>query len=98
MITGNEEMEAVAAAALVEAVDKLGGQAATARVLGVAQPSVWRWLKLGKSVPATYARPLEKELKERGFDKPDRFDLRPDLFARDAGYDHAAPIDLAPAR
>ena len=96
MTKTSEEMEALAAAALVEAVEKIGGQAKTARLLGVAQPSVWRWLKVGKPVPAEHVLTLQEELKR--FGGPDRFDLRPDLYPRELRDDHAAPVDLEPAR
>lgn len=50
--------------ALLEAVEKLGGQSATARRLSeltgktVRQSNVWYWLKAG--LPPRFARPLEE--------------------------------------
>lgn len=55
-------------------VDIVGGQAATARLLGVAQPTVWRWLQGNKSCPAEHVAVFEQAT------SIDRKKLRPDLF------------------
>lgn len=81
-----------ASVALVEAVQHLGGQAATARLLGITQPSVWAWLKNGKPLPG------EHVLKVEGATGISRHDLRPDLYPRESASDHPEPSYLAPAR
>lgn len=48
-----------------------------ARLLGLAQPSVWRWVKEGKSLPA------EHVLKVEAATAVSRHDLRPDLYPRE---------------
>ncbi|MEG8040474.1 YdaS family helix-turn-helix protein [Sphingomonas sp. LR60] len=70
----------------------LGGQAATARLLGITQPSVWAWLKNGKPLPG------EHVLKVEGATGISRHDLRPDLYPRETAGNHAEPSYLAPAR
>lgn len=55
-------------------VDIVGGQAATARLLGVTQPTVWRWLKGNKACPAEHVAVFEQAT------LIDRKMLRPDLF------------------
>lgn len=45
--------------ALKLAVQRAGGQAPTARICGVSQPAVWKWLQSGKRLPAEYALALE---------------------------------------
>lgn len=78
--------------ALIDAVQQLGGQAATARLLGITQPSVWAWVKHGKLLPG------EHVLKVEGATGISRHDLRPDLYPREPGSDHDATADLEPAR
>lgn len=62
------------AEAFAEGVEIVGGQAPTARLLNVSQPTVWRWLRKGKGCPADHV-PVFSEAtgisKER---------LRPELF------------------
>lgn len=60
--------------ALREAVSIIGSQAATARLLGVAQPSVWKWLDRAKELPAQHVRAVEAAT---GIAKEE---LRPDLY------------------
>lgn len=55
-------------------VDVVGGQAATARLLEVTQPTIWRWLKSRKLCPAEHVAVFEQAT---GID---RRRLRPDLF------------------
>ncbi|MBB3691476.1 YdaS family helix-turn-helix protein [Sphingomonas sp. BK580] len=86
-----------AAGELARAVELLGGQAAVARLVGVAQPSVWKWLRRGKHLPGEHVLKLEKALQEIG-SPINRHDLRPDLYPRE---DHAVSHDTAtmePAR
>ncbi|RXD05545.1 cytoplasmic chaperone TorD [Sphingomonas sp. UV9] len=60
--------------ALRRAVECVGSQAALARLLGIAQPSVWKWLSKGKPLPAEYVLTVEAET---GIPKEQ---LRPDLY------------------
>jgi len=87
-----DEMNALAFAALVDAVDKLGGQAATARLLGIRQPSVWRWFKVKKPLGGEYV------LKVEAATGISRHDLRPDLYPRGSSDGHAAAVNLEPTR
>ena len=63
--------------ALKEAERKAGGQSALARICGVSQPSVWRWLNRGVRVTAEAVLTIEAAT---GIS---RHDLRPDLYPRD---------------
>lgn len=63
--------------ALERAVKQIGGQSAFARLHGVSQPTVWAWLKQGKSLPAEFVLATERET---GIS---RHDLRPDLYPRE---------------
>lgn len=87
-----EEMNAIAVATLAEAVENIGGQAKTARLLGVSQPTVHRWLKAEKPVPAEYVRALVLE------GKVTARDLRPDLDLREPTGDPVEAADVAPTR
>ena len=60
--------------ALREAVAKAGGQAATARICGVSQPAVWKWLQSGKRLPAEYVLAVE------AVTGVSRHLLRPDIY------------------
>lgn len=60
--------------ALKDAVAKAGGQAATARICGVSQPAVWKWLQSGKRLPAEYVLAIEAET------GVSRHLLRPDIY------------------
>ncbi len=64
---------ATPAEALAAAIVLAGGQAAFARLIGLAQPSVWRWVKQGKSLPAEYVEAVSLAT------KIPMKDLRPDL-------------------
>lgn len=70
--------------ALVRAVDAAGSQAKLAKLLGVAQPSVWRWVRCGKALPAEHVLKVEQAY---GIS---RHDLRPDLYPRTASTDVAS--------
>lgn len=87
MALATEEMNAIAVAALAEAVSNIGGQAATARLLGVSQPTIHRWMKAEKLVPAEHV----SKLALRG--RVSARDLRPDLDLREPREDHTAPAD-----
>lgn len=64
-------------AALREAVSSVGSQGAMARLLGVAQPSVWKWLANGKPLPAEHVLAVEAAT------GVSRHDLRPDIYPRE---------------
>lgn len=70
---------------MVAAVDKLGGQNATARLIGVSQPSVWRWLRQRRPLPAQHVLTVEAAT---GVSK---HDLRPDLYPREVAPAPATP-------
>lgn len=89
MVPTPMEMNAIAVAALAEAVDNVGGQAATARLLGVSQPTVHRWLKAEKAVPAEHVRTLA--LAGRVLAR----DLRPDLDLREPAGEDAATVEMS---
>ena len=64
---------------LPRAIAIVGGQAALARELGVAQAHVYYWLHKAKRLPAHQARPIEKAT--GGI--VTCHDLRPDLFTKE---------------
>jgi DNA-binding transcriptional regulator YdaS (Cro superfamily) len=63
--------------ALTGAVDRIGSQSAFARALGVAQPTVWKWLQSGKRLPAENVLTVERET------GVSRHLLRPDIYPAD---------------
>lgn len=66
-----------APAALKVAVEQMGGQSATARLLKVSQAAVWKWLDEGKMLPAEHVLTLEAAT------QISRHDLRPDIYPRE---------------
>lgn len=70
--------------ALKAAVTRAGSQSALARICGVSQTAVWKWLQSGKRLPAEYCRAVEQAT-----DVPKHL-LRPDIFDDD-GVDLPAP-------
>jgi len=66
--------------ALQQAVETAGSQSALARVCGVGQPAVWKWLQV-KRLPAEYVLSIETAL---GIS---RHDLRPDIYPREVPCD-----------
>jgi DNA-binding transcriptional regulator YdaS (Cro superfamily) len=71
--------------AVKKAVSIMGSQGALARLCGVAQPSVFKWIRKGKALPAEHVLKVEAAT---GIPKED---LRPDLYPRDA----AVPTGVA---
>jgi DNA-binding transcriptional regulator YdaS (Cro superfamily) len=63
--------------ALAAAVERAGSQSAFARICGVGQPAVWKWLQ-GKHLPAEHVLTAERET------GVSRHLLRPDLYPDDA--------------
>ena len=78
--------------ALQRAVRVAGSQSALARAIGTTQATVWKWLN--KGLPITPKLVLAIEV-ATGIS---RHDLRPDLYPREPGDDHAPAADLEPAR
>lgn len=66
--------------ALELAVERAGGQAATARICEVSQPAVWKWLQSSKRLPAEHVFRVEAAT------GVPRYLLRPDLY----------PLDMPP--
>ena len=77
--------------ALNAALASAGSQAAFARALDVAQPTVWRWVKQTKQLPA------EHVLRAEAATGVSRHDLRPDIYPREQLIDSKAGLhcDLA---
>ena len=60
--------------ALVLAIEKLGSQGAMARLLGISQPAVWKWVNSGKPLPPEHVLAVEAAT---GIS---RHALRPDIY------------------
>lgn len=60
--------------ALLLAVERVGGQSATARICGKAQPTVWKWLQSSKKLPAEHVLDMEAA------SGVSRHLLRPDIY------------------
>jgi len=69
--------------ALQEAVEIAGSQSALARICGVGQPAVWKWLQSSKRLPAEFALRVEAAT------GVSRHYLRPDIYP--IGYQQVAP-------
>ena len=67
-------MEATPFEALQAAVTRAGSQSALARVCGVSQTAVWKWIQSGKRLPAELCLVVERET---GVSK---HLLRPDIY------------------
>ena len=80
--------------ALRRAVECVGSQAALARLVGVAQPSVWRWLKQGQALPGRHVLVVEKAT---GIS---RHDLNPVFYPHEVGAEASSspPVQLEPTR
>ncbi|RXD05380.1 helix-turn-helix domain-containing protein [Sphingomonas sp. UV9] len=63
--------------ALNSAVEIAGSQSAMSRICGVGQPAVWKWLQIGKRLPAEYCLSVEAAT---GVSK---HLLRPDIYPAD---------------
>ncbi|MFC4593764.1 transcriptional regulator [Sphingobium tyrosinilyticum] len=66
--------------ALKAAVHRAGSQSALARICGVSQTAVWKWLQSGKRLPAEFVLKVEAET------TVSRYLLRPDIY----------PVSLTP--
>ncbi|MDT8758256.1 helix-turn-helix domain-containing protein [Sphingomonas psychrotolerans] len=60
--------------ALLAAADAYGTQSAMGDALGVSQPTIWRWLKQSRQLPAEYVLRVEADT---GIS---RHHLRPDIY------------------
>lgn len=78
--------------ALRLAVEKAGGQSAFARAVGCTPGAVWQMLKKNKELSPQFVLTAEAKT------GVSRHDLRPDLYPRESGDDHATPVDLERAR
>jgi DNA-binding transcriptional regulator YdaS (Cro superfamily) len=63
--------------ALLRALRAAGGQSALARICGVTQAAVWKWLNRGVRVPAECVLSIEAAT------GVSRHDLRPDIYPRE---------------
>lgn len=63
--------------ALENAIARAGSQQAFADILGVSQPTVWRWLNQSKRIPAEYVLRVEAAT------GVSRHLLRPDIYPRE---------------
>jgi DNA-binding transcriptional regulator YdaS (Cro superfamily) len=66
--------------ALLACERSAGSQSALARSLGVAQPTVWRWLQSSRKMPAQYV------LKAEALYGVSRHALRPDIYPREMDF------------
>ena len=82
----NESTSAVARQALREGVRTAGSQSAFAKLIGVTQQAVSRWLKNGTPLPADHV-----PLAEKGTGIP-RHRYRPDLYITEASAPAAPPL------
>lgn len=67
--------------ALKTAVERAGSQAELARLCGVTQPAVWKWVQSSKRVPAEFVLAVEAAT------GVSIHDLRPDIYPRDLMVD-----------
>ena len=74
--------------ALQKAVETAGSQSALARLCGVGQPAVWKWLQSSKRVPAGYVLRIEAST------GVSRHLLRPDIYPSTLPAT-GVPIDLS---
>ncbi|TPG14383.1 transcriptional regulator [Sphingomonas oligophenolica] len=66
---------------LKAAVGRAGSQSAFARLCGVSQTAVWKWLQSGKRLPAEHVLTVEAKT------GVSRHDLRPDIYPPEpSGY------------
>lgn len=87
---------AIMTSALDAAVCKAGSQSALARLIGVTQRAVWRWVHEKKPLPAHHVLTVEAAT---GVSK---HRLRPDIYGPEPATpprpDHAADASMVPAR
>ncbi|WP_082456232.1 transcriptional regulator [Novosphingobium sp. Leaf2] len=78
--------------ALSEAVEIAGSQSALARICGVGQPAVWKWVQSSKRIPAEYVLRVEAATGvSRHHLRPDIYPVEmPEASSRWSGVDHCA--------
>lgn len=86
-MTENDDPGAVFA----EGVQIIGSGSATARLLGVTQPTIWRWLKAKKACPAEFVAIFSEAT---GIPKGR---IRPDLYADQPSMHPADGVVGSPA-
>lgn len=70
------------------AVDRAGSQSEFARICGVSQPTVWKWLNAIKRLPAEHVLTVEAAT------GVSRHNLRPDIYPR--GLREGQPFPFVP--
>ncbi len=79
--------------ALEQALQIAGSQSELARICGVQQPTVWKWLQSSKRIPA------EHVLRVEAATRVPRHYLRPDIYPADLGPSPSwHGVDLGTAR
>lgn len=74
--------------ALQAAVQKAGSQSEFARICGVSQTAVWKWLQSGKRLPAEHVLRVEATtMVSRHLLRPDIYPAMPATMGYDAGED-----------
>lgn len=76
--------------ALKSAVAAAGGQSAMARICGVSQAAVWKWLQSGKRLPAEHVLAVERAT------GVSRHLLRPDIYPTPSAAAAPATDELNP--
>ena len=76
------------------AVDRVGSQAAMANLLGVAQPTVWKWIHRNQHIPAEHVLIVEAST---GLS---RHSLRPDIYPLEVETKSSAakPATMSPTQ
>jgi DNA-binding transcriptional regulator YdaS (Cro superfamily) len=72
--------------ALKKAVAAAGSQSELARICGISQPAVWRWVQSSKRVPADYVLRIEAKT------GVSRHHLRPDIYPSTLPAELETPI------
>jgi DNA-binding transcriptional regulator YdaS (Cro superfamily) len=83
--------------ALLAAVEAAGSQSALARICGVGQPAVWKWIQSSKRVPAEHVLAIEAATGvSRHILRPDIYPVdMPEAPSRWSGVDHRAGVRSA---
>lgn len=84
--------------ALARAVRAVGSQSEFGRLIERRQSTVSEWLKKEAPLPAEYVLRVQKRLEELGVTDLTKHELRPDLYPRESGADHAETVASETAR
>ncbi len=77
--------------ALLQAIDLAGSQSEIARICGITQPAVWKWLQSTKRVPAEYVLRIEAATGVSRYHlRPDIYPVEPEASSRWSGVDQCA--------